>query len=90
MQGISDLLGQIASNFGWEQVPAMIMAYHKVFLVIILGFVLHWLPGAFKTNWTNRFIASPVYVKALISTLVVFVVYQSLSADLQPFIYFRF
>ncbi len=90
MQGISDLLGQIASNFGWQQVPAMIMAYHKVFLVIILGFVLHWLPGSFKTNWTNRFIASPFYVKAIISTLVVFVVYQSLSADLQPFIYFRF
>lgn len=90
MQGISDLLGQIASNFGWQLVPEMIMAYHKVFLVIILGFVLHWLPGTFKTSWINRFIAAPVYVKAIISTVVVFVVYQSISADLQPFIYFRF
>ncbi len=90
MQGISDLLNQIAVNFGWEQVPAMMMAYHKVFAVIILGFVLHWLPGTFKTKWIDRFVASPVYIKALISTLLVFIVYQSLSADLQPFIYFRF
>lgn len=90
MQGISDLLNQIAANFGWEQVPTMIMAYKKVFAIIILGFVLHWLPDTFKTNWTNRFITAPLYVKAIISTLVIFIVYQSVSANLQPFIYFRF
>jgi alginate O-acetyltransferase complex protein AlgI len=90
MQGTSDLMNQIAMNFGWPQVPDMVLSYWKVFAVMTLGFVLHWLPGNLKQQWTGRFVAAPLYIKTAISVVVVFVVYQSVSAGLQPFIYFRF
>jgi D-alanyl-lipoteichoic acid acyltransferase DltB (MBOAT superfamily) len=90
MQGTTDLMNQIATNFGWVQVPAMLLAYWKVFAVMAFGYTLHWLPDAFKNKWMDRFINSPVYVKVVISVLVVFIVYQAVSAGLQPFIYFRF
>jgi len=90
MQGTTDLLNQVATNFGWAQVPAVLISYWKVFAVMIFGYVLHWLPYAFKDKWMNRFIDTPFYVKVLISVIVVFIVYQAVSAGLQPFIYFRF
>jgi len=90
MQGTTDLLNQVATNFGWAQVPAVLISYWKVFAVMIFGYVLHWLPYAFKDKWMNRFIDTPFYVKVLISVIVVFLVYQAVSAGLQPFIYFRF
>lgn len=90
MQGTVDLINQIAGNFGWDQVPVMIISYWKVFAIIVFGFILHWLPYRFKENVMNRFIDSPVYAKAAISAAVVFIVYQAVSAGLQPFIYFRF
>jgi len=90
MQGTFDLLRQISSNFGWNLVPAMMSAYWKVFLVMLLGYILHWLPYATKDKLLNWFVDTPIYAKILICALVVFVIYQSLSAGLQPFIYFQF
>jgi hypothetical protein len=83
-------MNQITGNFGWAQVPAMVLSYWKVFAIMTLGFVLHWLPGSLKDRGMNWFVATPVYQKVILSTLVVFIIYQSVSAGLQPFIYFRF
>jgi alginate O-acetyltransferase complex protein AlgI len=90
MQGTMDLLNQVGTNFGWEHLPSMATSYWKVFMVMMLGFVLHWLPYASKDKLMNRFIDTPIYAKILLSALVVFIIYQSVSADLQPFIYFQF
>jgi D-alanyl-lipoteichoic acid acyltransferase DltB (MBOAT superfamily) len=90
MQGVNDLMTQIAGNFGWAQIPTMLISYWRVFAIMLLGYLLHWLPGALKDKWMNRFIVAPVYVKVIISSVVVFIVYQSISSGLQPFIYFQF
>jgi alginate O-acetyltransferase complex protein AlgI len=90
MQGVNDLMTQVAGNFGWAQVPAMILSYWKVFAIMLLGYILHWLPGSIKDKGMNLFIATPVYQKVIISTVAVFIIYQAVSAGLQPFIYFRF
>jgi hypothetical protein len=81
---------QIGHNFGWEQIPVMTSAYWKVLAIMGLGYLLHWLPDALKNKGIGWFIATPFYQKVLISVLVVFIIYQSVSAGLQPFIYFRF
>jgi alginate O-acetyltransferase complex protein AlgI len=90
MQDASEMIYQIANRFGWAEIPAMLLAYHSAFGIMLLGFTLHWLSGSFKEKAMNLFIATPVYLQAVLSTLVVFVIYQSISASLQPFIYFRF
>jgi D-alanyl-lipoteichoic acid acyltransferase DltB (MBOAT superfamily) len=90
MQGTRDLMNQIAGNFGLAQVPVMLLSYWKVFAVMILGFLLHWLPSTLKARGMNWFVSTPLYQKVIISSVVVFIIYQSVSAGLQPFIYFRF
>jgi alginate O-acetyltransferase complex protein AlgI len=90
MQGVNDLMTQVAGNFGWAQIPAMLLSYWKVFAVMLIGYLLHWLPGSMKDKGLNWFITTPLYQKAIISTVLVFIIYQAISAGLQPFIYFRF
>jgi alginate O-acetyltransferase complex protein AlgI len=90
MQGTADLMNQIAHHFGRTQIPAMLLSYWKVFAIMILGYMLHWLPQTIKDRGLNWFIVIPLYQKAVVSTIAVFVIYQAVSAGLQPFIYFRF
>ncbi len=90
MQGTYDLLNQVFGNFDWANVPTMIGAYYKVFLVMAFGLIVHWLPERTKVWYRDWFIGTPIWAKILISAVVVFIIYQSVSADLQPFIYFQF
>ncbi len=90
MQGTYDLLGQISGSFGGQLIGQMFATYWKVFLVMLLGYVIHWLPDTLKIKYRDWFINTPVYLKIIICGVVVFIIYQSLSAELQPFIYFQF
>ncbi len=90
IQGTTDLMNQVAYHFGWAQVPAIMIAYWKVFAILLSGYILHWLKSSIKDKGMTWFVATPVYLKVILTTLIVFIVYQAISADLQPFIYFRF
>jgi alginate O-acetyltransferase complex protein AlgI len=90
MQGTSELLHQIANDFQLKLIPDIVMGYKWVFLMMLFGFILHWWPSRLKEKYMNWFIATPLWAKVMISALIVFVIYQSISADMQPFIYFQF
>ncbi|MBA7572717.1 Peptidoglycan O-acetyltransferase [subsurface metagenome] len=90
MQGTYELLTQVSSNFAWPLVPSMIVSYWKVLIMMAFGLVVHWLPESVKVKYRNWFIDRPLYQKLGIAVVVIFVIYQSVSAGLQPFIYFQF
>jgi alginate O-acetyltransferase complex protein AlgI len=85
-----DLLHQVTANFGGKLVPEMIQSYWKVFLMMIFGLVVHWLPTSVKDWYREWFIQTPVWLKIIICVAVVFIIYQVVSAGIQPFIYFQF
>ncbi len=55
-----------------------------------LGYFTHWVPERWKLKLLNSFIDTPLWLKVIITIVAIFVIYQSWSADLQPFIYFQF
>jgi len=61
-----------------------------VFILILLGFIIHWLSDGFKEKYRTWFVDTPLAVKAIIVILAVLLIYQGRSAELQPFIYFQF
>ncbi|MEM1136985.1 MAG: MBOAT family protein, partial [Bacteroidota bacterium] len=61
-----------------------------VFLIMILGFTLHWLPTEWKNFGTETFVKIPDFAKATIILAVIIVLFQVKSSELQPFIYFQF
>ncbi|HJX71431.1 MAG TPA: MBOAT family O-acyltransferase [Bacteroidales bacterium] len=89
-KGTMDLLHQVAANFGGEQIPEMFLAYWKVFLMMVFGLVVHWLPTSVKDWYRQWFIQTPIWLKIIICAAVVFIIYQVVSAGIRPFIYFQF
>ena len=74
----------------WALVPEILIGYKWVFIVMLIGFVFHWLPYSLKDKYRNWYINLNFYLKAFVFALVVFIVYQSISSDMQAFIYFQF
>jgi alginate O-acetyltransferase complex protein AlgI len=90
MEGTRDLMNQIANDFQFALIPEIVVGYKFVFMMMFFGYVLHWWPSRLKERYQEWFIATPMWVKIAISVVVVLVIYQSISADMQPFIYFQF
>lgn len=84
------MIKQIISNFQLNLIPVMVSSYYKIFLIILLGFVVHWLPARIKESYRGWFIKTHIAVKVLLVIIVVFILYQAKSAEIQPFIYFQF
>jgi D-alanyl-lipoteichoic acid acyltransferase DltB (MBOAT superfamily) len=87
---VKQMLHQIGTAFTFSIVPKVLVAYKWVFLVMLFGFIIHWLSENLKEKIANWFIGTPIWAKAIIATVVVIVVYQSISSDMQAFIYFQF
>lgn len=90
MKDAFGMISQIGSNFQINLIPVMISSYYKTFILISFAFVVHWLPFNFKENYRGWFIKSHIFIKAIIVIIVVFILYQAKSAEIQPFIYFQF
>ena len=87
---VFEMMGQIANNFNWGIIPMVLSNYSSVFFLMIAAYIIHWLPSSTKEFYREIFIKFPVYAKVAITVFAVFVIYQSVSSELQPFIYFQF
>jgi len=90
MEKANQLIHQVLHEFNVGIIPEVVWSYRLVFGVMALGYFTHWVPERWKLDLLNAFIRTPLWAKILITILMVFVIYQSWSADLQPFIYFQF
>ena len=86
----TQMVERIGSHWNWQQVPAILDNYAAVFAVFAIGMVIHWLPERFKRRYRLWFASMPLWLMLLAVVAGVFVVYQFITADLQPFIYFQF
>nr|MDA3818501.1 hypothetical protein [Prolixibacteraceae bacterium] len=87
---VQKIFFQIRYSFTFDALLELWMAYPLIFSVMLTGFVVHGLPARFQEEVRGLFIRLPLWVKALVVLLVVFVLSFFMQADIQPFIYFRF
>lgn len=85
-----DVMNQMWYAFNWTLVPQTLWAHKTVMLFCLIGFVFHWLPQSLKDNYKLWFANTKIWLKVVICVMVVFIIYQSTSSELQPFIYFQF
>jgi hypothetical protein len=81
---------QITENFSPGSFLTVIPAYSSVFLIMAVGYVIHFLPDKVKESYRGFFIRIPLLVQIAIILLVAVMLYQMRTADVMPFIYFRF
>ena len=90
MGTVSEILSQIAGNFHPEVFGQFVTGYRMVFILMIIGYLTHYLPHAWMHRFQQTVTALPLLVQAMLLALAVFVVIQFKSAGVQPFIYFQF
>lgn len=76
----------------WSEgiVPKVLYEYRFVFILFAIGMIIHWLPERWKRWYRMNFALLPLWAMAIVVLAVVFILYQFITADLQPFIYFQF
>jgi len=89
MEVARDMLYQLRAGPYLTVLPQVVKAFWLYYLVMIVGYGIHWLSSDIKTWYRHRFIRAHVLVKALCCILAVYIAYQSLQGA-QPFIYFQF
>ena len=77
-------------TFDWNQWMVIVQGYQNVFLLILIGFVWHFLPNRVIQFLQKAFGFLPLLGKAIVLAFVFWIVYATASAGPQPFIYFQF
>lgn len=90
MQTVKEMLTQIFTNFHPEVFTQFVTGYKGVFTLMVVGYVLHFMPKSAENAVQGVVTRSPLLVQAVILAIMVFVVVQFKSAGVQPFIYFQF
>ena len=72
-------------NFG-----EVFSAYKNVYMMIALGYLIHFIPVNWQGSLERRFTRAPLVFKSLALAGIFWLVFQIRSADIQPFIYFQF
>lgn len=90
MEHIAKWYRQIANNMDLNHALEILSHYRLVFIIMLLGYITHWLPQKGKDRIEKYYSNSPLIVKGLVATVVSVLCYQAFSSDFQPFIYFQF
>ena len=90
LEGSLTMLGQIFSDFTPQLFVPLITEYWKAFALIGLGYLLQFAPDSWTNICRNVVIALPLVGKALLLIILIYIVIQMKSAEIQPFIYFQF
>jgi alginate O-acetyltransferase complex protein AlgI len=90
MSVVNAMLTQIGTAFHAEVLPDFLKGYPYVLALMALGFVLHFLPSRLEDRTRLLVARSPFFLKVAYLVLIVFVVIQIKSSEIQPFIYFQF
>lgn len=86
----TNMVNRIGGKWNVAIIPDIIYEYRTVFAMLLLGMLIHWLPERWKRFYRINFALLPRWVQLIAVVVVVFVIYQFITAELQAFIYFQF
>jgi hypothetical protein len=68
----------------------VVASFRAVFALVALGYLLHFIPDGFTFRLEGAMGRRSVVTQAVVVTVVIWLVIQVKSAEIQPFIYFQF
>lgn len=81
---------QIFTKFQPQIFLQWCQSYVFVGSLMLFGYILHFMPQSLSDRVRGLVTRSPLIVKALLLVILIFIVIQIKSSDVQPFIYFQF
>ena len=85
-----NMVNQIGGAWTNAVIVPFLWEYRWVVAMFVAGMVIHWLPTNWKRRYRLAFSAMPLWLMVLVVCIAIIVIYQFVSAEMQPFIYFQF
>lgn len=88
----SQMLHQIWHNFEMNQdsISILLDGFDIALIVMLIGYIIHWLPGKTKLFGEKLFTKLPMYAQSIVVAIILVFVYQAFSDTFKPFVYFQF
>lgn len=90
MVTVGEILGQIFYHFNLALFPEFVQSYKVVMMLMVIGYLLHFIPKEAELAAQETITAMPLAGKAAFMVAVIILVIQTKSSGIQPFIYFQF
>ena len=85
-----NMVNQIGGAWNNAIIPDFLWEYRWVVAMFIAGMLIHWLPTNWKRRYRLWFSAMPLWLMVIAVCIAIVIIYQFVSAEMQPFIYFQF
>ncbi|HZK98079.1 MAG TPA: MBOAT family protein [Prolixibacteraceae bacterium] len=90
METAMGMIRQIVFHFSPRIFFEFITGYKSVLLMMVIGYTLHFIPKSVELKTEKIVTNLPLLLKVSFMILVILLVVQFKSAEIQPFIYFQF
>jgi len=87
---VVEMLNQIFFHFNAALFPEFVTGYKVVMMLMVIGYLLHFIPREAELAAQETVIHMPLAGKAAFMIMIIVWVIQTKSAGIQPFIYFQF
>lgn len=84
------MIKQMVTKFNLSVLPDVFIAYKYVFILMLFALFTHFLPDSWQERSVKALQKGGVVLSAVAITIVIFIIMQVKSSDVQPFIYFQF
>ena len=85
-----NMVNQIGGAWNNAIIPAFLWEYRWVVAMFVAGMIIHWVPTNWKRRYRLWFAAMPIWLIVISVCIAIVTIYQFVSAEMQPFIYFQF
>lgn len=90
LDAAGDMIDQILLHLNLPILLEFIRGYKAVLFLMLVGFALHFAPRSIEQAFQRTVIQMPFALKAAWMVIIILLVIQTQSAEIQPFIYFQF
>ena len=90
MQKVGEILTQLFAHFEPGVFLQFVTGYRMIFILMVIGYIAHFIPKKWDLKLQQTITHLPLWAKALLLCLAIFIVIQMKSAEIVPFIYFQF
>ena len=85
-----EMITQIFINFQPEVFLQFVSGYRMICILMLTGYIIHFMPKKVDLSIQKKVTNMPIWGKAALLCLAIFIVVQMKSANIVPFIYFQF
>lgn len=85
-----NMVQQMGTAWKWGTLSNIALEHLNIILVFAAGMLIHWVPQKVKLRYRITFASLPIPLMVFASAFIIFIIYQFMSADSCPFIYFQF